>query len=132
MPADRLSDREIEAVLVVASDVSPGPIYVVHQDQDYAWLKDSEGTFLHSPLGMYPAAAEYFSAAHTLLPRALTELATTRKALSALRAKLNALADQHDAEATRLAYAKGHECNCPLSNAHDDFCLEIRELLEGR
>jgi NTP pyrophosphatase (non-canonical NTP hydrolase) len=52
--------------------------------------------------------------------------------LLALRTALAALADKHYAESTRLAYAKGDECMGPLSNAHDDFTIELRELLEGR
>jgi hypothetical protein len=60
--------------------MSPAPLLAtVDPKREYAWIREADGTFLHSPLGMNPDDAEGFVALRNLLPALIASVPSARE-----------------------------------------------------
>jgi hypothetical protein len=112
--------------------MSPAPLLAtVDPKREYAWIREADGTFLHSPLGMNPDDAEGFVALRNLLPALIASVpsARERRLEEALRESLNMLVKrgQHAKRCPQVVNGIT-PCSCGL----DEAITAARVALEGK
>jgi hypothetical protein len=101
--------------------MSPAPLLAtVDPKREYAWIREADGTFLHSPLGMNPDDAEGFVALRNLLPALIASVPSARE--RRLEEALRAILDKPDGcplcdSGVPRRTSGEHWDECPFENA---------------